>query len=204
MSLIQRAPTTANIGLWTRYIILYVFQLRTNILQIKNAFAPSSATISAVKEWLSDAGIGADRTRMSKSMTWIRFNITVAEAESLLKTKYDIYENVETGKDHLACESYSVPSHIREHIDFITPTIHFDAMVKPKKTRRDLQGRSLSTKPGTQVKQKPDALVPQPAVTFSLANCYTYVTPDCLRSLYNFTNGTLALYVSFLCCCAPR
>jgi tripeptidyl-peptidase-1 len=128
-------------------------------------------------------------------MSWIKFNATVEEAESLLKTEYGIYTNTETGNDHLACEDYSVPAHIQEHIDFITPTVHFDATVKQKKKRRDIQERGLSVKPVTQVKPNPDALVPQPQVTFSLANCYTYITPDCLRSLYNFTNGTLALCV---------
>jgi Pro-kumamolisin, activation domain len=52
-------------------------------------------------------------------------NVTVEEAESLLRTQYHVYTNVQTGKDHLACDDYSVPLHIKEHIDFITPTIHF-------------------------------------------------------------------------------
>jgi tripeptidyl-peptidase-1 len=129
---------------------------------------------------------------MSKSLTWMKFNLTVEEAESLLKTDYYIYNNKQTGKDHLACEDYSVPAHIQEHVDFITPTIHFDATVREVKKRRDLQGRSMSVKPVPQIHPNPNA-VPQPQVTFSLANCFTYVTPECLRALYNFTNGTLAL-----------
>ena len=125
-------------------------------------------------------------------MTWLKLNATVEEAESLLKTEYSIYTNANTGNDHLACDDYSIPANLREHIDIITPTIHFDATVRPKKQRRDLQGRSLKVKPVSQVKPNPNA-VPQPAVTFSLANCYTYVTPECLRALYGFTNGTLSL-----------
>lgn len=38
----------------------------------------------------------------------------------------------------------------------------------------------------------PDA-APQPEVTFSLENCDEYITPDCLRALYNFVNGTLGV-----------
>ncbi len=149
-------------------------------------------TLNAVKDWLIESGIANERIKTSKSLTWIKFNATVEEAESLLQTEYRVYTNTQTGKDHLACEDYSVPVDIQHHIDLITPTIHFDATVKQKKGRRDLQGRSLKAKPVPQIHPNPDA-VPQPAVTYSLANCYTYVTPDCLRALYNFTNGTLAL-----------
>ena len=128
---------------------------------------------------------------MSKSLTWIKFDATVEEAESLLRTEYDIYTNVKTGEDHLACEDYSVPAHIQEHIDFITPTVHFDANVKITKKRRDLQGRKIAVRPISEAKPNPDTLVPQPAA-YTLSNCYEYTTPDCLRALYNFTNGTLA------------
>ena len=101
-----------------------------------------------------------------------------------------MYTNTETGKEHLACEDYSVPAHISEHIDFITPTIQFDATVKQKPKKRDLSKRDMKVKPFP-IAVRPDAS-PQPEVTYSLANCYEYITPDCLRALYNFTNGTLA------------
>ncbi|KAH6712325.1 peptidase S8/S53 domain-containing protein [Leptodontidium sp. MPI-SDFR-AT-0119] len=160
--------------------------------KIKETFAPSVETITAVKQWLIESGIAHERIQSSKSLTWLKVNATVEEAESLLKTEYFIYTNANTGKDHLACDDYSVPASIRHHIDLITPTIHFDATVRQKKQRRDLQGRSLKVHPVSQAHPNPNA-VPQPAVTYNLANCYTYVTPDCLRALYNFTNGTLAL-----------
>lgn len=156
-------------------------------------------TVSAVKEWLADSGISEDRIKLSKGKNWIKFDATVEEAESLLRTEYSIYTNVKTGKDHLACEEYSVPPHIQEHIDFIKPTVHFDAYVKPTRKRRDLQGRSVSER-SMAVKPFPIArpgLDSHQAsqVTYSLANCYAYTTPECLRALYNFTNGTLALSV---------
>lgn len=128
---------------------------------------------------------------MSKGNNWFKFDASVEEAESLLRTKYHVYTNSETGKDHLACEDYSVPAHIREHIDFITPTVHFDAIVKTKKKRRDLQGRDIQTKPVPIAVPGPE-VAPTPQVVYNLANCYEYTTPDCIRALYNFTNGTLA------------
>jgi tripeptidyl-peptidase-1 len=129
---------------------------------------------------------------LSAAHSWIRVNITVAEAESLLLTKYRVYTNERTGDDHLACDEYSIPNHVKEHVDFITPTIQFDAIVKSKPKRREdgLQRREIAVRPVPGAHPKPDA-VPQPQVTFSLANCNTYITPDCLRALYGFPNGTL-------------
>jgi tripeptidyl-peptidase I len=126
--------------------------------------------------------------KLSKGMNWLKFDATVEEAETLLQTEYGVYENVETGKTHLACDDYSIPHQLRESIDFITPTIQFDAIAKTRMKRRDLDD---SVKPSHGGKK--GATVPAASqVTYSLANCNTYITSDCLRALYNFTNGTLA------------
>lgn len=61
------------------------------------------------------------------------------------------------------------------------------------KQRRDLHTREMKVKPFTNIHPgNPDA-VPQPDVTYSLANCDQYITPECLRALYNFSNGTLGV-----------
>jgi len=51
-------------------------------------FAPAIETVDAVKSWLAAYGISEDRIAVSSGSNWIRFNSTVAEAESLLQTKY--------------------------------------------------------------------------------------------------------------------
>ncbi|TVY30670.1 Tripeptidyl-peptidase sed1 [Lachnellula hyalina] len=165
--------------------------------KIKETFAPSAETVGSVKSWLAESGIDNSRVKFSKSLGWAKFNATVEEVEYLLRTEYYAYTNAETGNDHLACEDYSVPTHLKEHIDFVTPTIHFDALVKPKKNRRDLEKRSMRVRPTPQIKKGSDIapgtdLSPD-ATKYTLANCYEYITPECLRALYNFTNGTLAL-----------
>lgn len=50
----------------------------------------------------------------------------------------------------------------------------------------------MKVRPVTQIMPGQD-LAPQPQVVYNLANCYQYVTPDCLRALYGVPNGTLAL-----------
>ena len=53
-------------------------------------FAPAIETIDAVKSWLTAYGISEDRIAVSGGSNWIRFNSSVAEAESLLQTKYKV------------------------------------------------------------------------------------------------------------------
>ncbi len=126
---------------------------------------------------------------MSKSLTWMKIDVTVEEAESLLKTEYNVYSHVTTGEDRLAAEEYSLPAHVQEHVDFITPTVHFDAIVKLKAKRAE---HSLKVKPTPQL--VPDPLrTPLSEVTFNLTNCDRYITPECLRALYGLQNGSLAL-----------
>jgi len=85
-----------------------------------------------VKSWLSSAGISSERVDQSQSLGWLNFDATVDEAENLLKTKYSLYEHEESGQPHVACEDYSIPASLKNKIDFITPTLHFDVKVKPR------------------------------------------------------------------------
>lgn len=97
-----------------------------SINQIAETFAPSSETVDEVSKWLSEAGISF---KQSKGLNWLDAKVTIEQAEALLKTKYFEYTH-ETGSKHIACEGYSVPEDIRQHIDFVIPTVHFDIKVK--------------------------------------------------------------------------
>lgn len=59
--------------------------------QVASHFAPSEASISGVKSWLSDTGFHPDRIRISPSKGWIEVNATVAEVEDLLDAEYYVY-----------------------------------------------------------------------------------------------------------------
>ena len=98
-------------------------------------------TVDAVKQWLTESGIHKDR--VSYSPGWLNFDVSVAEAEKLLKTQYHVYRHGSSGQPHIACEEYSLPQHVSPHVDFITPTVHFDVKVqKPKKKERHLYRRN--------------------------------------------------------------
>jgi tripeptidyl-peptidase-1 len=97
-----------------------------------------------VKSWLSSAGIASERIDQSQSLGWLNFDATVDEAESLLKTKYAMYEHEETGQPHVACEEYSIPASLKGKVDFITPTLHFDAKIKPRSVGSDVERRKIN------------------------------------------------------------
>ncbi|TKA24573.1 hypothetical protein B0A54_17540 [Friedmanniomyces endolithicus] len=108
---------------------------------IAEAFAPSNETVDAAKNWLTMAGISESRIKQSQGLNWLEFDATVDEAEELLKTKYHVYEHEATGQPHVACDEYSIPTHLREHIDLVYPTVHFDAKIKSRDDGLELEKR---------------------------------------------------------------
>ncbi|PNS18572.1 hypothetical protein CAC42_5111 [Sphaceloma murrayae] len=162
--------------------------------QVAETFAPSTEAVNAVKEWLASSGIDKGRVTQSNSLSWLHFDASVEEAESLLKTKYHVYEH-HTGQPHVACDEYSLPSHIKKHIDFVTPSVHFDAKIRQRRsdelTKREIPDIAKSIgQPGTiagsgslpKLTQKfnKDKIIKQ------LQNCSTQIVPNCLRALYEF------------------
>ncbi|KAJ8066000.1 hypothetical protein OCU04_005094 [Sclerotinia nivalis] len=171
--------------------------------KVAETFAPSADSVKAIVQWLEEYGIKSERVKQSQSLSWIHANVTVAEAESLLNTKYYAYTHAETGQSAAACDDYSVPENLRKHIDFITPTLHFDAKVVPGKQKREntSQKDALSKH---RVGSPNDPSLPKQGKIISvtshgglqtspLATCNTHITPDCLRALYGLpTQGPSA------------
>ncbi|KAL9112021.1 MAG: hypothetical protein Q9227_003641 [Pyrenula ochraceoflavens] len=131
--------------------------------QVAETFAPSHDTIDAVTVWLVNSGVPAERISQSQSLGWLHFDSTVEEAERLLKTEYHLYRH-HTGTPQIACDEYSVPDHIQPHIDFITPTVHFDAKVKSPveeerkiKRRDDLNFKKRAAAPADVVRRGPSS-----------------------------------------------
>lgn len=102
--------------------------------KIANTFKPSNETVNAVLTWLVRAGISLQRIKKSQSLGWLQFNCTVTEAQNLLKTEYYKFKHT-SGAPHVGCTAYHIPENIRKHIDFITPTLHFD--IKTTQPRKD-------------------------------------------------------------------
>ena len=170
--------------------------------QVAETFAPSEEAVNSVLEWLAESGVIGDRVKQSQGLSWIHADVTVSEAEDLLKTKYYKYTHAVTGQAHIACEDYSIPEDIQKHVDFVTPTVHFDAKVEAPKKRRTLEERETATStighnvqpgvghaigsPGDKSLPKNGGHIPFGTILNELENCDTSIVPDCLRALYEF------------------
>lgn len=176
--------------------------------EIAETFAPSPTSIQAVTEWLHSFGISSERVARSQSLGWLHFDATVDEAEKLLKTKFNVYKH-STGKQHIACTEYFVPEHIGPYLDFITPTVHFDVQVMQMAAytknmpRADLPHAAVGIpvqmhaatemgSPDSGSLPKKGAAVNITEIPKELAECNAFITPSCLRALYNFGPGTSA------------
>ncbi|KEZ39302.1 Tripeptidyl-peptidase sed1 [Scedosporium apiospermum] len=188
--------------------------------KIIDTFAPEETTIDAVLAWLEDEGIDRNRTTVSRARNWISFTATRDEVEALLEAEYHIFTHHESGHAHVACDGYSVPKHLAQHIDIITPTVHFDQRLgdshdgvkiplseeKLERLRKrvpistDLLHPAEGIRPGITAilgdpasgsLPKPGKIVKHPSVLASLMDCDTMITPACIRALYGMPPGTL-------------
>lgn len=159
-----------------------------------------------MKLWLESSGISQARTRLSPSWGWLEFNATVQEVEDLLQAKYHVYEHAVTGQPHVACEEYRLPNHLKgSHIDFMYPTVHFDAKVKPRNAKDAAAKRAPSKRAApkdsvtTKLGQPGSASLPKlgqwlggiTSVITQLTQCDVQITPWCLRVLYEFPPNQL-------------
>ena len=60
-------------------------------MEVVDTFAPSEESITAVTNWLVDAGFSRDRLRLSRNKGWIHVNASTSEVENLLNTEYHVY-----------------------------------------------------------------------------------------------------------------
>ncbi|KAG0699462.1 peptidase S8/S53 domain-containing protein [Suillus ampliporus] len=122
--------------------------------QVAAKFAPSTESVEIVRSWLIESGVEPHRVKLSPTKGWLEVDSTVEEAENLLLAEY---------------HSYHLPEHVVPHVDFVTPTIHFDA--KPQK--HDQQNRVPIGQPGQGSSPKTTG-----------KDCDEQITPICLRTLY--------------------
>ena len=157
--------------------------------QVSNAFSASDETVNAVKEWLAQNNISPARLSHHHN-DWIEANVTAQEAERLLRTEYFVHENQESGNLKVACEEYWIPQNIREHIDFITPTVHLDTITKKRRAKR--QEAHPATEKRAYHFWYPE-ITPCPTCAPGqnpgdpktyIGNCNNSTTPACVRALY--------------------
>lgn len=181
--------------------------------EVVEMFKPKKESVDAVMEWLEMEGIHPNRVEMSTSKTWLKFDATAREVEQILKTEYHVYKHATSrGARHVACEKYHVPEHLAQHIDIITPSVHFDQRIGHDRSnqRKDVPGEKMDElrkrSAELQKRQTPvTGIVGSPLdgsnpkqghqidnAMMSLDQCDSMITPGCLRALYNIPQGSKA------------
>ncbi|KAF7346774.1 Subtilisin-like protein [Mycena sanguinolenta] len=151
--------------------------------QVKEVFRPSGETVDTVRGWLvQDAGIAAEKIELNGNGDMMQVNVTISEAEALLKAEYYVYGDDE-GTVRVGChEGYTLPHHVAKHVDLVSPTTHFGwARGLSRRTRR-------GTSAGSSVEHQTGILkIPiENVASLAESDCDAAVTLDCLRALYNF------------------
>lgn len=62
---------------------------------------------------------------MSPSGDLISISVPVAMANSLLDTEFSVFKHEETDKHMIRALSYSLPSYLFEHIEFVHPVVEY-------------------------------------------------------------------------------
>ena len=161
--------------------------------KVNEIFAPSQDSVKAVKEWLMASGIDSESIATSRNQGWLAINIPAKQAESLFNTEYYEHENAEDGTVRLGCDSYELPKHLTEHVDFIKPGVTMSPPLAKKTVKRssivrNKKGAWKSSAPGRAQGHGYNS-------STSLKNCGSNITPACIRALYDIPEQTSATFV---------
>ncbi|CZT13069.1 related to Tripeptidyl-peptidase sed3 [Rhynchosporium agropyri] len=142
--------------------------------EVNSMIAPSGDAFVRVRDWLESYNLSSQATFEND---WVLVDSTIGEIETLLDTKYHVFENTETGRKTARTLAYSLPAALHAYVDIVAPTIVFGGNTKPE----------LSTfVKETETPKNLKAL----RSTGSSQNsaCNGTNTIDCLKTLYKFKN----------------
>lgn len=158
--------------------------------EVLSHFGPAKASTDAVLSWLNDSGITSVYNSNNYSVDFLttvekvrsinllrEIPANLHQANSLLNASFLHYTDGSIQK--LRALSYSIPEHLKEQIDFISPTTFFGTS-----TARDV--RFYQSKRGPVA----TSTSVSPSSSSSVSVCQSTLTPNCLRQLYNIGNYT--------------
>ena len=137
--------------------------------EVADFFAPPKQKIHEVAKWLTSSGVPHSSLRLSSDRTHVSFDTTVHQAESLLGAEFHQYSTGEEAQ--VASETYSLPQEISEYIDFVLPA------PEPAPGQTAPESASIRLRDGISARDTPNI------------DCFEYMSPACLRELYNMDDG---------------
>ncbi|KZP30476.1 subtilisin-like protein, partial [Athelia psychrophila] len=138
--------------------------------EVNALVAPHPDTLDTVNAWLEHHDVDTSACQRTGANDWVTIRVTVAQAERMLGTKYNVYRHSTTSEDVVRTLEYSLPDALEGHIDVVAPTTYFGTTRSMKSTIHSV------TKPVS------DVTVP--------SSCSNTITPTCLADLYNTTAYT--------------
>lgn len=135
-------------------------------------FTPPVERVREVARWLNDSGVARSRMRLSLDLAHIGFDAPAEEAEALFEAEFHAFSSDD--RVDVASEKYTVPSRLSEYIDFVIPAANGGsaAPAVPDSVEVELpEEASLRTRQAADI------------------DCFQYMTPHCLRKLYNIDDG---------------
>lgn len=151
--------------------------------EVNELVKPTDETSKLVHEWLEANGVSADSLSYTSAKDWITVTLPVAQIESLLDTKYSVFEHEEGGYI-VRTPEWSLPAHLHDHIETIQPTTSFFRARAQRRTMKPVISENGAMSVSTN-------LLPGNANGGVAAVCNTSnVTPTCLRTLYGTINYT--------------
>ena len=152
--------------------------------EVHSLFAPTRDTVDAVRSWLLSSGVEGDDIVHSVNKGWFALDIAASSVEQLFKTTMHEYEHRTSGALRLGCEEYHLPSHLVEHIDYITPGVKLSALVK-KRTMNSDRGAKHPQFSDLQARSPVELTAAQVSLPPDLRHCDTKITTQCIRALYD-------------------
>ncbi|KAK4556381.1 hypothetical protein LTR86_006525 [Recurvomyces mirabilis] len=165
--------------------------------EVVEAFQPSKDAVDEVLAWVSEtAGIAKNRITHTDNKAWLAFDASVSDLEDLLQTEYHEHDHESSGRTMITCDQYHIPSHLSQHIDYITPGVKgiqvHSSELKKRSFRPGKPGQGWGGGPGwggapggwQPPKNRPAPHMPNPST--ELQTCDQVITPACLQALYHF------------------
>ncbi|PCH39552.1 family S53 protease-like protein [Wolfiporia cocos MD-104 SS10] len=141
--------------------------------EVETFVAPTTETLDAVHEWLSDNGVTADTT--SSAGDWLMVSMPVDKANVMFDANFSVFSHESSGQQSIRTLSYSIPTDLKAHLDFVHPTVTFT----PPSAKLPLKVTPRSVAAPTAPKNRSTSGDPA-------GDCPdTYIDTGCLAALYN-------------------
>ncbi|KIV83951.1 hypothetical protein PV11_05932 [Exophiala sideris] len=145
--------------------------------EVHDLMSPSDETANVVQEWLLENGLDSSHCEFNAARDWITLTLPVAKIESLLDTKYSVYQH-EDGTKLVRTTHWALPRSLHDHITTIQPTTAF--------LRANPKGENVVTVP-TDVDFSDVTSELNSSQLAGVCN-FAGMTTKCLRTLYNTLN----------------